>query len=167
MPIKVYCERNAMPRWLRELQREGRIVLVWFPYDGHKQDPRGAQRATPSVVTCDSTLVTCDSTIPISEMVGSQRLDDIRRIIRRPNEKVVQAPAGLIGMHTEGDARHLDSAYKSACQAFITADKGDILEHAAELELLLGFRLFHPDDEERFRAFVDATLQATLPSAPH
>ena len=128
------------------------IVLVLFPYDGH--NPGGVQLATPSVVTCDSTCVTWDMTIPISDMDASEKLEPIRKIIRRDNEKRIVAPAGLIGEETEGDARHLDSAYKSGCRAFFTTDKQDILEHAAELEPLLGIRLFHPDeDRDRFMAY--------------
>ena len=108
-------------------------------------------------MTFDSTWVTCDMTIPISDMIESEKLEDIRRIIRRANEKTIMAPAGLIGEETEGYARHLDSAYKTGCRAFVTTDKQDILWHAAELEPLLGFRLFHPDgDRDRFVAFMNA-----------
>ena len=154
MDFRVYVERNAMRPWLTDLKRQGEIVLVLFPYDGH--NPGGVQLATPSVVTCDSTWVTWDMTIPISDMDASEKLEPIRKIIRRDNEKRIVAPAGLIGDETEGDARHLDSAYKSGCRAFFTTDKTDILRHAAELEALLGFQLFHPDeDQDRFMAFIE------------
>jgi hypothetical protein len=154
MDFKVYTERNAMRDWLVDLQREGKIELVLFPYDGH--NPAGVHRATPSVVTLDSTWVTLDMTITFDDMVESEKFEDIRRIIRRKNEKRKMTPSGLIGEKTEGDARHLDSAYKSGCRAFLTTDKGDILGHAAELEPLLGFRLFHPDeDRDRFLAFIE------------
>ena len=130
-------------------------MLVQFPYDGHNRRVR--QRATPSVVTADSTYVTWDMMVSLSDTVESEKFEDIRRIIRRENEKRIMAPAGLIGEETEGDARHLDSAYKSGCRAFLTTDKQDILRHAAELEPLLGLRLFHPDeDRDRFMAFINA-----------
>jgi len=94
-------------------------------------------------------------TIPFSDMEGSEKFEQIRRIIRRSNEKKIEAPAGLIGQRTEGDARHLDSAYKSGCRAFFTTDIQDILNHAAELEVLLGLRVFHPDDDrDRFLTFL-------------
>ncbi len=58
---------------------------------------------------------------------------------------------------TEGDARHLDSAYKSGCRAFLTTDKRSILRHGAQLKALLGFQLFHPDeDRAAFLIFVNA-----------
>jgi hypothetical protein len=121
-------------------------VCVLFPYDDAKQ-PRGVQLATPSVVTCDSTSVTWDMAIRISDTAPSEKLEQIRTIIRRENERLIMVPAGLVGGETEGDARHLDSAYKSGCVGFITTDKQDILTHAAELESLLGLRLFHADDK--------------------
>ncbi len=67
----MYVERNAMRPWLTDLKRQGKIVLVLFPYDGH--NPGGVQIAIPSVVTCDSTWVTLDMTIPISDMDASGR----------------------------------------------------------------------------------------------
>jgi len=164
MPITVYCERNAMRPWLRDLEREGKIVRVLFPYDG--DNPRGVQRATPSLVTTDSTWVRTSMSIPISDMEGSEKFEQIRKIIRRANEKTFDASTGFIGLETEGDARHLDSAYKSGCRAFLTTDKQDILAHAAELEPLLGLRLFHPDDDQqRCREFVEEAFQASPPSA--
>ena len=156
MPITVYCERSAMRTWIAALEREGKIACVLFPYDDAKH-PRGVQLATPSVVTCDSTSVTFDMSIRISDTGPSEKLEQIRAIIRRANEKRIMAPAGLMGEKTEGDARHLDSAYKSGCRAFLTTDKQDILTHAAELERLLSLRLFHPDDDEqRFYELVGA-----------
>ena len=150
--MKVYVERNAMKPWLTKLSKQGKIVLVSFPYDGH--NPSGVQLATPSVVTADSTWLTCDMTIPLSDMEGSEKFEQIRQIIRREKENIRDVPAGLIGEQTEGDARHLDSAYKTGCRAFFTQDRRDILDHAAELEDLLGLRLFRPDEEERFMAFL-------------
>jgi hypothetical protein len=150
--VKVYVERNAIRAWLTDLKRQGKITLVLFPYDG--DNPSGVEMATPSVVTCDSTWLTWDMTISVSDMQGSEKFEQIRRIIRREKENVRDVPAGLIGGQTEGDARHLDSAYKSGCRAFFTKDRRDILDHATELEDLLGLRLFHPDEEERFMTFL-------------
>jgi len=61
--VKVYVERNAMRPWLTELSRQGKIVLVSFPYDGH--NPSGVEIATPSVVTADSTWLTWDMDDPV------------------------------------------------------------------------------------------------------
>ena len=147
-----------MKPWLRELSRQGKIVLVLFPYDGY--NPAGVKFATPSVITADSTWLTADMTIPFSDMEGSEKFEQIRQIIRREKENLRKAPAGRIGEQTEGDARHLDSAYKSGCRAFFTKDGQDILDHAAELEELLGLRLFHPDEEQRFMVFLGSANAA-------
>ncbi len=144
-----------MKPWLTELKRQGKIVLVLFPYDG--PNPSSVEMAAPWVVTCDSAWLTFDMTIPDSDIEGSEKFEQTRKIIRREKENVRKVPAGLIGEQTEGDARHLDSAYKSGCRAFFTKDRRDILDHAAELEELLGLRLFHPDeDRDRFIAFLNA-----------
>ncbi len=158
MDVKVYAERNAMRPWLTDLSRKGRIVLMLFPYDGH--NPSGVQLATPSVVTADSTWLGWDMTIPVTDMEGSEKFEQIRQIIRREKENVRDVPAGLISEQTEGDARHLDTAYKTGCRAFFTQDRRDILDHAGALEELLGLRLFHPDEEERFMAFLAAANAA-------
>src|SRR2546426_10606725 len=91
MGYKIYVERNALRLWIWDLKRQGKIQLVLFPYDG--RNPAGVQLATPSVVTCDSTWVTWDMTIPISDMVGSDKFEQIRQILRLENEKKIMAPA--------------------------------------------------------------------------
>jgi len=90
-----------MKPWLRELSRQGKIVLVLFPYDGY--NPAGVKFATPSVITADSTWLTADMTIPFSDMEGSEKFEQIRQIIRREKENLRKAPAGRIGEQTEGD----------------------------------------------------------------
>jgi hypothetical protein len=153
--MKVYVERNALRSWLRALKQQGRIQLLLFPYDG--QNPSGVEVATPSLVTCDSTWVTFDMMFRIKEGLGSEKFEAIRQLLWHENEKKVEAPTGRLGTKTEGDARHLDSAYKSGCRAFFTADKTDILARADQLEALLGLRCFHPDEQDRFLKFLGAS----------
>lgn len=136
--LKVYCERGAYRKELRELQSSGLIQLVHFPYEGHNRKIR--VRATPSVVTMDTTYVTCDDNTPIGEMTASGLFEKIREIVGEKNEF---------------DARHLDSAYKSGCHCFLTPDKYDIVSKAAQLEDLLGLKIFHgTDDWGRFESHV-------------
>jgi hypothetical protein len=137
---KVYCERGAYRRELRDLENGGLIQLVHFPYEGHNRKVR--TQATPSVVTFDTTYITADSTVPIGEMVES---DKFRQIL------------AIIGSSNEFDARHLDSAYKSGCDCFLTPDKADIVRNSNDLERLLGIRIFSAtDDWSKFFAYVRA-----------
>ena len=59
---------------------------------------------------------------------------------------------------TRKDALQLDSAYLSKAAAFTTSDKRDIVAHRAELEPLLGLRIFYfPDEEPDFLEWVAVT----------
>ena len=135
---KVYCGRGAYNKRLRALESEGLIQLVHFPYEGRNRRIR--VQATPSIVTWDCTYITMDSAIPIGEMAASEKYSEI---------------LAIIGSNNDFDARHLDSAYKSACACFLTPDKRNITRNSSDLEILLGFRIFHGvDDWKEFLAFV-------------
>lgn len=137
--MKVYCERGAYSPKLRDLEKNGLITLIHFPYEGHNRNIK--QQAIPSVVTVDCTYITADSEIPISQCSESSKMESIRAIV---------------GAQSEFDARHLDSVYKSECGCFLTPDKKDIADRAAPLEALLGFKVFHPPTQwEEFVAFVE------------
>jgi len=96
-------------------------------------------------VMCDEKHVTCDLTFLISDAVESDKYAEI---------------VAMIGAANKEDARHIDSAYKSGCGAFLTPDKGDIISHRDSLQRLLGMRFFHMTDNwADFLALVDS--QAT------
>lgn len=97
------------------------------------------------MVTYDTTHLTADSTLKISGMEGSPLLDRIRSIVGRQNEF---------------DARHIDSAYKSNADCFLTSDYDDIISNRTALEALLGIHFFHiPSEVERFHRFIMAAEQ--------
>jgi hypothetical protein len=136
--LRVYCERGAYRKELAALQRASRIELVHFPYEGKNKKVQPG--ATPSLVTADGTYLTADSSTRIGDLDGSAKLSRIREIL---------------GSSNEYDARHLDSAFKSSCDCFLTPDKADIARNAEALEHLLGLRIFHnTDDWEAFLEFV-------------
>ena len=54
----------------------------------------------------------------------------------------------IIGSSHRRDPLHLDSAYKSACRAFVTRDT-DILNHANALEKMLGIVIVNPDKDDQ------------------
>jgi len=124
--LKVYCELGAYRRVLRDMERDRQIQLVNFRYEG--QTKKIKTQATPSVVTWDSTYVTVDDILRHADiMVASEKFPQILAIIGR----------------NEFDARHLDSAYKSQCDCFLTPDKKDIADNSGALEALLGLEIFH------------------------
>jgi hypothetical protein len=129
MALRVYCERGGYRRELRALEKAGAIQLVHFPYEGRTRRVR--TQANPSKITADCTHITFDSSVPIGSMTQSEKFQDILRIVGKDNEF---------------DARHLDSAYKSGCSCFLTPDKRDISKKSAELEVLLGLKVFNAVD---------------------
>jgi hypothetical protein len=92
------------------------------------------------VVTADSPYWTADSDVKISDMTESNMFDSIAEIIGRENRF---------------DVQHIDSAYKTRCDCFLTPDGRDIISHREELEQLLSIRFFHvPAELDAFEAFV-------------
>lgn len=144
--LKVYCERGAYRQDLSVLERSGQIEIVHYPYEGQNKKIR--TRATPSVVTMDSTYVTFDDTTPIGEMSASDKFPEI---------------LSIIGAANEFDARHLDSAYKSGCDCFLTPDKKDISSKSENLEKLLTLRVFHATHNwQEFVAYVQERARPAL-----
>ena len=145
--LKVYCERGAYREDLSVLERSGLIKIVHYPYEGHNKKIK--TRATPSVVTVDSTWVTCDDSTSIGEMSASDKFSEI---------------LSIIGSANEFDARHLDSAYKSGCDCFLTPDKQDISSKSENLGKLLSLRIFHSTHNwQDFVTYVQERAQQSVP----
>jgi hypothetical protein len=136
--MKTYCEHHAVRQWLRDLQEQGRINLVLFPYD--QKTRRIKEVATPSEATWEELNVTWgELNFSWDEFSPSPHYNAILNIIGENNIR---------------DAKHVDSAYKSKCQCMFTCDN-DILSHSQELENLLGIMFFHPDKhKEEFMTFL-------------
>lgn len=141
--MKIYCEHGALTPKLRAFQREGRIVLVHFLYDPGSRTRHISPSATPSDAQWrDLNATWSELTRPWADFKGSEHHQEIIRIVGPANRR---------------DALHVDSAYKSGCSAIVTADT-DILAHKAELETLLGLRVFHPViDGEELHCFIEAS----------
>lgn len=120
--MKIYCEHGALTSELRAFQREGRIVLVHFPYDPGSRTRHISLLATPSDAQWrDLNTTWSELTWPWDAFKGSEQHQEIIRIVGPANRR---------------DALHIDSAYKSGCAAIVTADN-DISGHKAEFETLL------------------------------
>lgn len=141
--LKVYCEHGALSKKLLALRREGRIELVHFPYD-----PEGTTKFISPTATVseaqwrDFNIGGWNDLAEVgswADIKGSEHLPQIRRII---------------GASHRRDCLHVDSAFKSGCRAFVTADR-DILNQRGPLEALLGIRFFHPvQDAEALCEFI-------------
>lgn len=144
--MKIYCEHSALTADLRALQREGRIELVYFPYDPYSR----ARDIAPSAVASnaqwrDLNVTWGELSGTWADCTGSEHLSEIIEIVGRQNRR---------------DALHVDSAYKTGCAAIVTADR-DILDHKSELEVVLRLRIFHPEhDKDALRRFIVERSQA-------
>lgn len=131
-PVKIYCEHGALTAELRALQRAARISLVYFPYDPNARARNISPTATPSQAQYRDLNLTYDELdCAWDDFQGSEHFESIRKII---------------GPQHRRDALHIDSAYKSQCQALVTRDT-DILAHRLRLEALLGLRIINPDTD--------------------
>lgn len=142
--IKIYCDSGGYDRRLKKLNCQ--IELLNFDHGENKI--RKIRSARPSAIEFDAPYVTYDDPRVIYDEGESEKLEKILSIIGRNN---------LF------DAKHLDAAYKSGCDFFLSRDKDDILSNRNKLETELGYKIYHPDQEfEEFQKELCArsTVQA-------
>lgn len=126
--MKIYCDNGACPSELKNLQNEGKVTLVMFPYENKNKHIK--ETGLPSKATWSDTKNFTWSTIPGAweDYSESDKYQEIVNIVRLENKRV--------------DILHLDSAYKTGCEIFITNDKDDIWTHRTQLEKTLNLRIF-------------------------
>ena len=131
--LKVYCEHSAISGKLRAHQRAGRIELVHFPYDPDSRSKHLKRLATPSLAQWrDMNVKWEELNFAWNDFTGSAHF---QRIV------------SILGPDNRCDVLHVDSAFKTGCQIFVTCDN-DILSKRKELESLLGMKFFHPNADE-------------------
>ena len=141
--MKVYCDTGAYSHDLRDMERLGEIKVFQFKYEN--KNKRIKNIATPSQPTWEQPKYSW------SELGGLTWADAGRRSKKWPEITT------LIGASNKTDAQHLDSAFMSECEAFLTSDKGDIVAHAEKLQTMLGMKVFHvPNQWADFVVYVRA-----------
>lgn len=150
--MRVYCEHGALTSQLRAFRNAGRVELIHFPYDKDAHSRHIERTAVPSEAQYrDLNLTYGELRWKSGDFSGSEQLEPIRAILGPANRR---------------DALHVDSAYKSRCDCFITRDRG-ILSKRAKLEALLGLRFFHPDEDwEVFVRFLESSERGPEPGIP-
>jgi hypothetical protein len=131
----IYLDGSVNVSGFKELHPYCKFLLS--PYDSPSQRRSDVTwtLAVPSEVQWgDCNMSWKDIHFPWEEHKGSEKLQDIYSIIGADPQQ-------------RRDGLHLDSAYKSGVQVFLTSDKANIWNHRDQLEPLLGFRIFNPDVE--------------------
>ena len=139
--MKVYCDNGAYRKELRPLQEAGAADLFMFKYENKNRNVPNS--GLPSKLQWRDLKNYTWDTIPAGrwdDFSGSEKFDQIVAIVGLANHRV--------------DILHLDSAYKSGCEVFLTNDKGDIWSKKEELEPLLGMRIFNTEEIEECIAYI-------------
>jgi hypothetical protein len=138
--LRVYCDTGGYKPELKALESAGRISVYQFMYENWNSKIRN--KAVPSQPTWK------ELNYKTWKHLDGFTWDDFERV----SDRRVQIEA-LLGPENLRDAKHLDSAYMTRCQVFLTSDKDDIASRAIELEALLGFKVFHV--QEGWQAFLE------------
>jgi hypothetical protein len=143
--IKIYCDHGAVTKNLQKLQHSGRVQLIHFPYDPDSRSKHLKHLARPSDAQWRDLHVNWEEADwPWEEFSGSDRFDDI---------------LSTLGPENRRDALHIDSAFKSGCEVFVTCDT-DILSRREQLESLASVRIFDPINEaEKLVSYLNALSQ--------
>lgn len=126
--MKIYCDTGGYQKAFKTLQRNGLVELCTFQYEN--KNKHIADSGIPSNATyadLKNYSYSDLSEISYSDFSGSDKYTQI---------------LSILGLENRVDILHLDSAYKSQCEIFVTSDKHDILLKREELSKLLGMRIF-------------------------
>ncbi len=127
--LKVYCDTGGYRPELKEFERAGLLVLCNYPYENrNRQVTARVPSSAPTWEEGDSTWGTDDRGTWEDYENQSSRWPKLLSLIGRSNLR---------------DAKHLDSAFKGGCRAFLTSDLRDIASKSAEIRALLGIQVFH------------------------
>ena len=146
--MKIYCDNGACPPELKKLQKNGIVTLVMFPYENKNKHIK--EMGLPSKATWSDTNNLTWETIPGTwcDYTESDKYQEIVNIVKIENKRV--------------DILHLDSAYKTGCEVFITNDKDDIYAHRKELEESLNLRIFFTTEINELISHIENRQQVDL-----
>ena len=138
--MKIYLDSGASVKGIKDLEK--RYEIVTFPYDSIS-NMRG-NLSVPSA-TCFNDI----GLVSFSD-IGDYTFEDLSE------SDLYHQISVVVGKHSHNDILHLDSAYKSRAQIFLTSDKKDIWRNREKLEEICKFKIFHtPSEDFLIRAFIE------------
>lgn len=126
MSLIVYCDTGG---YRKELKKYGKnITLVMFEYENTNKNI--SNDCLPASNLTYDDLENSPATVgdlTFDSFDSSDKIKQIEQIVGKENQK---------------DVFHLDSAFKSNCDIFLTSDNDDIYSNKEDLEKLLSFKIF-------------------------
>jgi|GEM_PF-1509845 len=127
--VSIYCDTGAD---ISKMKAFTWCKFYQFPYDSPDRPKKPLLLAQPSAAQwrdCHAAWKEFKE-ITWADFVGSSLYPEIETIIGK-------------GPENRRDVLHFDSAYKTKCKIFLTADKGDIWSKRASLEQLTDIKIFY------------------------
>jgi hypothetical protein len=144
--MKIYCDTGGFRQELKCLQDTGVIELYTFKYENkNKHIKKSGHPSNATYNDLKNYSYNDLKGICWSEFSGSDKYQQI---------------ISVIGLENRVDILHVDSAYKSQCEVFLTSDKHDIWLKREELFVILGMRIFHVDEIEECIHYIHNKLQS-------
>jgi hypothetical protein len=131
MMVKIYCDSGADISSLKEFSH---CEFYQFPYGSEHRPKKKFKLAKPSKTQWR------DMHIPWNEL-NNVTWNDFSE------SDIFLQIMNIIGKSNRRDVLHIDSAYKTGCQIFLTSDKGDIISKRTEIESLCSIKIFHSPSE--------------------
>lgn len=137
--IKVYFDAGGYNPELKEMEKKGLIEAIYFPYENIIRKIK--KLAPPSKVSWNEMDNFSWEVVELTWKDSGE--------VSNKFEEIEE----LIGKNNKTDIKHLDSAYREKCEAFITEDKKDIYSKRKELHELLNISVFLQSNLEEFKEF--------------
>ena len=142
--IKIYCDSGADITFLKEFFSV--CEFIQFPYDSvHRPKNKKMDLTDPSDLAWQNAHLSWGESKFTWEDFSES--DIFGKIL------------AIVGANNRLDASHLDSAYKSGADVFLTSDKKDIFSKKYALEIVCKFKIFYTAEEkEAIVACIEAMI---------
>jgi len=151
--IKIYCDTPSYLSWVKKIEKDDLAEIVSFPYENKNRKIKNKSIPTNNTWN-QSNLGWSEAKYRWKDCSPSNKFNDIKIILKGS------------GQDTSVDAQHLDSAYKSNCDIFLTNDITDIVTKRNSLESLLGIKIFDAKNEEKQAIVFITKLEKQKISSP-
>jgi hypothetical protein len=146
--LRIYCDTGAYRRELQEYEANGLVAIVQFKYENRNR--RISESAPPSNPTWGQMNYTWGE-VKADPVLSKLTWGDVGKTSDR-----FLSIVAAIGKDNFTDAQHVDSAFRSCCQVFLTSDKADIYSKRDELSKITNLTILHPiEDWDTLRLMIE------------